>query len=247
MKERRGASVDQAPPSSPAQGAAGAQQGLEPPGRGQEPPASAWLEVSLQQTAGSHACPPAPHLGVSASEPRSNALCTSPVRLAICFSIASIRSLPWGRARGWVRTLRIFLDSPTPTRQVLASPTSNVREVAVLLSPATPTPFFPLCSCLQLLLVAPLSPAQFGALSPVLTPLPRWQWGKAFLCSSPTSPAAPTDDHHSSKAHGVSPMLLLTSFPYPWLVQESQTLRAGDRRGQGTAPEGRRSWGCAAC
>lgn len=34
-----------------------------------------------------------PHLGVSGSDPRSRALCTRPVRLAICFSIASMRSL----------------------------------------------------------------------------------------------------------------------------------------------------------
>lgn len=47
---------------------------------------------------------PAPYLGVSASEPRSSALCTSPVRLAICFSIASILSLPWGRERSRVRS-----------------------------------------------------------------------------------------------------------------------------------------------
>ena len=67
---------------------------------------TAQLEVSRspQQTPGSHACPPAPYLGVSASEPRSSALCTSPVRLAICFSIASILSLPWGRERGRVRS-----------------------------------------------------------------------------------------------------------------------------------------------
>lgn len=34
-----------------------------------------------------------PHLGVSGSEPRRRALCTRPVRLAICFSMASMRSL----------------------------------------------------------------------------------------------------------------------------------------------------------
>lgn len=33
------------------------------------------------------------YLGVSGSEPRSRALCTRPVRLAICFSMASMRSL----------------------------------------------------------------------------------------------------------------------------------------------------------
>lgn len=182
--------MDQAPPSSPAQGAAGAQQGWSPPGRGQEPPASAWPEVSLQQTPGSQACAPTPHLGVSASEPRSNALCTSPVRLAICFSIASIRSLPWGRERGWVRTLRLLLASPTPTRQVLANPTNDSERWQCCCHQLHPPPSFPLSPCLQLLPVAPLSPAQFGASLPILAPLPRWRWGKAFLYSSSTSPAA---------------------------------------------------------
>lgn len=102
--------MDPAPLSSPAQGDARARQGLVSPGEGwQDPPALAANSPAGSNPLpagdpGSHLYPPAPYLGVSASEPRSNALCTSPVRLAICFSIASILSLPWGRERSRVRS-----------------------------------------------------------------------------------------------------------------------------------------------
>lgn len=117
--------------------AIGAQGGLVSPGSKQHPPP--------------HSRPrgPTPYLGVSASEPRSSALCTSPVRLAICFSIASIRSLPWARERGWLRRWLGHRGHPQPCpgHPPLGPCVSQERHrggssAAVT---ATPIPFTPSC------------------------------------------------------------------------------------------------------
>lgn len=76
------------------------------------------------------------HLGVSGSEPRSRALCTSPVRLAICFSMASMRSL--GRKAGLI-TPCCGPSRPAPLPGGTASPclppAANTGPHAAQLSP----------------------------------------------------------------------------------------------------------------
>lgn len=234
--------MDQAPPSSPAQGATGAQQGLESPRKGAGAPS-----LSL---AG----------GVPAADPRVPGLCSHSSPGGLGLGATEQRALYQPRQAGDLLLHRLHPlpavgkgegldeDPQAPPGLTHAHPPGpcksheRLREVAVLLSPATSTPFIPSLS---------LPPA-----TPSCSPQPCTIW--CFVTHPGTSATVAMGQSlpllflylPSSKAPihgGVSPAPLLTWFPYPWLVQGSQTLRGGDRQGQGTAPEGQRSWGCAAC
>lgn len=80
-------------PRPESQGRGGTQAGSRGQTRLNEPHAPAAHMLSLAAAILSSGANVEPHLGVSGSEPRSRALCTKPVRLAICFSMASMRSL----------------------------------------------------------------------------------------------------------------------------------------------------------
>lgn len=203
-----------------------------PPGRGGRTPQpwqqTAQLEASHspQETPGSHPYPPCSlpgGLGLGAAEQRA----LHQPRQAGDLLLHRLHPLPaMGKGEEPGEELAPASRTPSGLSQPYPHPPTGSLQVPGGTSgrwqhcchQLYPPPSFPLSSCLQLPPIAPLSPAQFGVSLPILAPLPPWRQGKTFLRSSSTSPAAPTDNYPSSKVHihrGISPVPLLTSFPYP--------------------------------